>query len=165
MNKVDQPDPDNNIEFHYFDDYQDAIWFMIITMTSVGYGDIVAVTPVGRVVTLIATILGALYLAMMVALITEWLILEEKQALGMHKVKDQDKCGRSIVAALKYNAARKKRYRLMQQGNEYDEYIPTTDELKKLKEAMHKTTKKRADCPEKQHQLEVKRQENRLDTI
>ena len=61
---------------------------MIITMTSVGYGDIVAVTPVGRVVTLIATILGALYLAMMVALITEWLILEEKQALGMHKVKD-----------------------------------------------------------------------------
>ena len=72
----------------YFADFQSAIWYMIITMTSVGYGDIVAVTPVGRLVTLLATILGAMYLAMMVALVTEWLILEEKQALGMHKVKD-----------------------------------------------------------------------------
>ena len=60
----------------------------MITMTSVGYGDIVAVTPAGRIVTLFATILGAMYLALMVALVTEWLILEEKQALGMHLVKD-----------------------------------------------------------------------------
>ena len=103
-------------------------------MTSVGYGDIYAVTPVGRIVTLIATILGAMYLSMMVALITEWLVLEEKQALGMHKVKDQEKCGRSIVAALKYNAARQKRYRLLTNGEENDEYCPTLEDLKKLKD-------------------------------
>lgn len=30
---------------------------------------------------------------------------------------------------------------------------------------MHKTTKRRADCPEKKHQLEEKRQENRLDAL
>ena len=92
--------------FYYFGDYQTSIWFIIITMSSVGYGDVVAVTPVGRIVTLISTILGAMYLSMMVALVTEWLLLHEKQALGMHKVKDQERCGRSIVAALKYNAAR-----------------------------------------------------------
>ena len=67
-----------DISFYYFGDFQSAIWFVMITMTSVGYGDIVAVTPVGRIVTLLSTVLGAMYLAMMVALVTEWLILEEK---------------------------------------------------------------------------------------
>ena len=66
----------------------------------------------------------------------------------MHKVKDQEKCGRSIVAALRYNAARQKRYRLLTNGDE-NEYCPTLEDLKRLKEKMHATTKKRADCPEK----------------
>ena len=86
--------------FYYFSDYQSSIWYMIITMTSVGYGDIVAVTPFGRLVTLIATIVGAFYLALMVAFVTEWLMLEEKLALGLHKVKDQTACAKSISAAL-----------------------------------------------------------------
>ena len=67
-----------NPPFYYFGDYQTSIWFIIITMSSVGYGDVVAVTPVGRMVTLISTILGAAYLSMMVALVTEWLLLQEK---------------------------------------------------------------------------------------
>ena len=74
--------------YYYFSDYSTSVWYMIITMTSVGYGDMVAVTPLGRFVTLIATIVGAFYLALMVAFVTEWLLLSEKQALGMHKVKD-----------------------------------------------------------------------------
>lgn len=45
-------------------------------------------------------------MAVMVTLVSEWLELEDKQALTMHKVNDQENCGRSIVAALKYNAAR-----------------------------------------------------------
>ena len=77
-----------NTDYKYFSDMQSSVWFVMITMTSVGYGDIVAVTPVGRVITLMATILGAMYLALMVALVTEWLVLEDKQALCMHKVKD-----------------------------------------------------------------------------
>lgn len=51
---------------------------MIITMTSVGYGDLVAVTPIGRSITLCSTFIGALYLSLMVALVTNWLALEEK---------------------------------------------------------------------------------------
>lgn len=57
-------------------------------MSSVGYGDMVAVTPVGRIVTLSATILGVIFLSLMVAIITNSLQLDEKQALSMHKVKD-----------------------------------------------------------------------------
>ena len=57
-------------------------------MTSVGYGDIYAVTQGGRFVSLLAAIFGAGLTAHLVALITGWLVLEEKEALGMHKVKD-----------------------------------------------------------------------------
>ena len=75
-------------------------------MTSVGYGNIIATTPVGRFVTILAAIVGAFYLAIMVALVTDWLTLEPKQALCMHKIKDSHACGKSLLAALKYNAAR-----------------------------------------------------------
>lgn len=103
-------------------------------MTSVGYGNIVATTPVGRLVTLIAAIIGAFYLAIMVALVTEWLTLEPKQALCMHKIKDQQACGKSVLAALKYNAARQKRYRMLTNGEEKEgEYCPTMEDLSRLK--------------------------------
>ena len=103
-------------------------------MTSVGYGNIIATTPVGRFVTLIAAIIGAFYLAIMVALVTEWLTLEPKQALCMHKIKDQQACGKSVLAALKYNAARQKRYRMLTNGEENEgEYCPTMEDLNRLK--------------------------------
>ena len=65
-----------------------AFWYLTITMSSVGFGDIVAVTPVGRFVTLWASLVGAFYLAIMVVLVVNWLNLEPKQALCLHKIKD-----------------------------------------------------------------------------
>ena len=93
-------------KFLYFDSLGSSVWYIIITMTSVGYGDVVAVTPVGRWITIFAALFGAFYLSLMVALVMDSLILQEKQDLGMHKVKDQARCARSIAAALRYNAAR-----------------------------------------------------------
>ena len=45
-------------------------------------------TKIGRGITILTTILGALFLSVMVALVTGWLTLDQKQALAMHKVKD-----------------------------------------------------------------------------
>ena len=151
-------------EFYYFKSYFSSLWYIMITMTSVGFGNIVAVTPIGRLVTILAGFMGAIFLAMMVTLVTEWLHLDDKQALCMHKVKDQENCGRSIVAALKYNAARQKRYRLLM-NNDTDEYCPTLQDLNRLKANMYRLTRIHADCPEKRHHLEVARQEKRLDTL
>jgi voltage-gated potassium channel len=38
--------------------YGDALWLMIVTMTTVGYGDIVPITDAGRIITFAAMILG-----------------------------------------------------------------------------------------------------------
>ena len=40
-------------------------------MSSVGYGDMYAVTPWGRALTLVAVFIGVIFLSLMVALITE----------------------------------------------------------------------------------------------
>jgi hypothetical protein len=47
-------------------------------MTSVGYGDLYAVTPGGRTVSIFAALIGAAFVSLLVALISSWLTLEEK---------------------------------------------------------------------------------------
>ena len=42
----------------------------------------------------------------------------------------------SVRAALQYNIARSRRYRLLNNGNEDNEHIPTVYELRLLKEKM-----------------------------
>ena len=76
----------------------------------------------------------------------------------MHKIKDQIKCAKSIMAALRYNATRQKRYRLISEGHENSPDCPSSEDVFRLKEEMHRLTKHRADCPEKQYLLEVAKQ-------
>jgi len=56
-----------------------ALWYTIITMTSVGYGGIFATTPLGRFMSIITAFVGAFLLSLLVAIITEWFIMEERQ--------------------------------------------------------------------------------------
>ena len=52
----------------------------------------------------------------------------------MHKIKDQQACGKSVLAAMKYNAARQRRYRMLTNGDENEgEYCPTMEDLNRLK--------------------------------
>jgi voltage-gated potassium channel len=43
---------------HGFDDFGDSMWFSIVTLTTVGYGDIVPETPAGRLVAIVLMIGG-----------------------------------------------------------------------------------------------------------
>ena len=78
FNFVDQGDG-NDLQFYTFETLGSTTWYTIITMTSVGYGGIIASTPLGRGVTIITTITGAFLLSLLVAIITEWFIMSEKQ--------------------------------------------------------------------------------------
>ena len=51
--------------------FSDAVWWAIITIPAIGYGDIVAVTMIGKIITVLAIIMGIGTLAIVTALITK----------------------------------------------------------------------------------------------
>ena len=54
-----------------FDDYVTSIWCVVITMTTVGYGDVAAVSPFGRFISIINAIWGAFIISMLVGSISK----------------------------------------------------------------------------------------------
>lgn len=63
----------------YFNGFDSTVWYVIITMTSVGYGNIIASTTLGRATTICVALTGALFLSLLVAIVTELFILGSKQ--------------------------------------------------------------------------------------
>jgi len=111
--------------FYNFDTLTSSLWFTIITMSSVGYGNIISTTPLGRFVTIIIAISGAFLLSLLVAIITDWFVMAESQTDAIEKM-EKDKCAVDFVkCGLRFNAARKRRYRLLESGNEDGEYVPS----------------------------------------
>jgi len=85
-----------DIPYRQFGSLSASIWYVVITMASVGYGDEIATTPVGRFLALCAILIGVVMLSTMVALISNLLKLNEQQALASNKVKDQLACAKAI---------------------------------------------------------------------
>ena len=54
-----------------------AVWYTIITMSSVGFGGIIASTPLGRFFTMWTAITGAFLTALLVAVITDAFIMKK----------------------------------------------------------------------------------------
>lgn len=50
-----------------FDDFTTSIWCVVITMTTVGYGDVAAVSPFGRIVSVVNALWGAFIISLLVA--------------------------------------------------------------------------------------------------
>lgn len=56
-----------------------AIWCVVITMTTVGYGEIYSVSPFGRIISIINALWGALIISMIVASIGKIFELADNQ--------------------------------------------------------------------------------------
>lgn len=63
-----------------------SVWLTIITMTSVGYGDIVPDTAVGKVVAMFTAVLGAAMVSLMVLVLTNMLGFDSGQKLAFHHI-------------------------------------------------------------------------------
>lgn len=63
--------PANNI----FDNYFDALWFIMETMTTVGYGDIIAQTLGGKIISIISCVSGVFLVSMVIVTVTTTLTL------------------------------------------------------------------------------------------
>jgi len=77
---------DAGVTFYNFEYLTSSLWYTIITMTTVGYGNIYATTPIGRGFAIVAVIVGAFLLSLMVAIITSWFNMDEKRTVAINKM-------------------------------------------------------------------------------
>ena len=75
-----------NVEPESFDTFFDAVYWATISLTTVGYGDIYPVTVVGRIVTMISSVLGIAIIALPSGVITAGYLEEINK-----KDEDEDK--------------------------------------------------------------------------
>ncbi|MCR5033951.1 MAG: ion transporter [Clostridia bacterium] len=61
-----------------FDDFIDAIYWSTVSLSTTGYGDIVPVTAVGKIITTISTLFGMLIIAIPAGIITAGYVEETK---------------------------------------------------------------------------------------
>jgi len=96
-----------------FSTLNSSIWCVIITMSSVGYGATYPSTVPGRFLMLFCTMVGAFLLSLLVSLIAVGLMLEENKKEALAEVAEKKRAGAVIAAALKYNAIKKLRYKMI----------------------------------------------------
>ncbi|NWF36159.1 ion channel [Mariprofundus sp. KV] len=70
-----------------FGDFQDGLWWAFVTLTTVGYGDIVPQTPAGRVVAVMTMIFGVIVYSLVVANLTVFLENYGKKILAAETAK------------------------------------------------------------------------------
>ena len=74
------------VEPDTFDSFFDAVYWAVILLTTVGYGDVIAVTTMGKVITIISSVMGVAVVALPAGLITAGYLDELRQ---MREEKDR----------------------------------------------------------------------------
>lgn len=107
-----------------FGSFYNCLWVVVITMSSVGYGNIIAATTIGRGITMAAILTGACLLSLLVAIILGWFDLDENKQEAVQSLKNETYAVRAVKATFDFNTLRNKRLRLLVE-NPDQEYIPT----------------------------------------
>lgn len=72
-------------------DFYTAIYWAVITMSTIGYGDITPATPAGKAVAMFSAVVGISAFTALVSLIAEHFISASlRRMMGMHRVKYED---------------------------------------------------------------------------
>ena len=81
-----------NVEPDTFDSFFDAIYWAVVSLTTVGYGDIYPVSTLGRIVTMISSVFGVAIIALPAGIITAGFMqeLEKRQISGVGKGSEQE---------------------------------------------------------------------------
>ena len=83
-----------NVELDSFGGFFDSVYWSTVSLTTVGYGDIYPISTMGRIITMISSILGIAIVALPAGIITAGYMTEiEKRAeeREFHKEADKDK--------------------------------------------------------------------------
>jgi len=89
-----------------------AMWLVIITATTIGYGGVYACTPLGRGVTMVVIFVGAVISAILIAIIAEGFEIPADKKSAIVKISNRTQAAVCIKYALQYNYAKKRSYAL-----------------------------------------------------
>lgn len=88
-----------------------SVWYVLMGMTTVGYGNIVASTPKGRLFIMFAILVGSFLLATLVGILLNLKELTSNESDTIGQIEQQLIACRAVKKALKYNVLLQKRIR------------------------------------------------------
>jgi len=91
-----------------FNEYFTSIWLIVITMTTVGYGDISPYTSFGRFVAIFTAVWGTFLISLLVVSVGQMFALTFNEARALHHLLQTRQAARSITSAMRYYMAKKK---------------------------------------------------------
>ena len=91
-----------------FDNFFQSIWVIVVTMTTVGFGDLVPYSFVGRVIIMITSFWGAFIISLVIVSVTKIFELNRNQKKAMHHLYLTRKAASSITSAMRYFMAKKR---------------------------------------------------------
>jgi len=77
------------IENAAFDSYADVFWVVIITMMTVGYGDLFPKTHMGRIVAFISSIIGMIIQSLLIVRLSDFVELSPDERKALNEIKKQ----------------------------------------------------------------------------
>ena len=84
-----------------FPNFGVAVWWAIVTLATVGYGDVVPTTPLGRVVASGIIILGVTFLAFLTATVTSYFVSSDQERLRTKELADREAADRELRQLLR----------------------------------------------------------------
>ncbi len=69
----------------HIQNFSDALWFVFVSITTVGYGDITPVTTDGKIVTVGIIIAGIIFFGFLTATISSWLVKANEEKIETRK--------------------------------------------------------------------------------
>ena len=116
------------------DSYFSSFWLVVITITTVGYGDITPKTVEGKMVALVSALTGAFLLSIFVLAVTSVFQLNEVQSKAMRHIKMSRSAAKTITKAMRFYMIKKKYFLLMSknrvvwnQDSEFLKYIKSIE--------------------------------------
>jgi voltage-gated potassium channel len=78
-----------------------AVWWAVVTLATVGYGDVVPTTVAGRIVGSIVIILGVTFLAFLTATVTSYFVSSDQEASKARELEEREAADRELRELLK----------------------------------------------------------------
>lgn len=86
-----------------FDQFFQSVWVIIITICTIGFGDLVPFSPIGRVIIMVTSFWGAFIVSLFIIVGANMINLNSNQKKAIHHLFLTRKAVFTITAALRYN--------------------------------------------------------------